>query len=222
MRQAILCRFVEAIAALGCVSVASAAFIVSDGTFNDSDWQLTYDGPGAGSVAYQVNSGGSPGEYRRIVNAVPPPGTQITTFHRRLGLPYDPQAQGAIASLDYSEDALNEGWGQGQGAAPAIFQNGAVYGGPYFYTPETSWVQHSFSDLTAQSFWKWAGPGNEHPDFSATASPLEFGFLRANSQPGFRGISAGIDNWTFAITPVPEPAALLLLVFGGQVIRRRR
>ena len=229
-RQAILCEIMGVVATLACLNTASAAVIISDSIFNDSDWDLTvtYEGQGANSIAYQVISGGNPGGYRRIVNSVyplSPPYCQANSYSRRLGMSYSPQMQGAIASLDYSEDALNEtNWGQGSCTAPVIFQNGVIYPGPGSNTPDGTWTRHSLWNLTANDF----SDGTGHPDFTATAPPLEFGFLRANSMPYYPGgggytMLTGIDNWTFTITPVPEPAAFPLLVLGVlTVVRGRR
>jgi len=54
---------------------------------------------------------------------------------------------------------------------------------------------------------------------------MELGFAVGHSLPGNHGdkdYDSGIDNWTFTVNPVPEPATLSLLALGGLVILRRR
>ena len=134
-----------------------------------------------------------------IVNDAPPY-SGIGAFHRYLPAVYDPGTSGAILSIDYSEDSsMFAGGGAGQATGPALRQAGVVY---YHHLNGTSfggWRSYSIAGLTAVDF-RDSPYGNQHPDFSATAPPIEVGFYRANSTySGGYTILAGIDNWRFTI-----------------------
>jgi hypothetical protein len=190
----------------------------ADGTFAESDWQLRVfcpAGNGGRVVATQVVSGGASGPYREIEHTLfsAPPGQESTvaSFHWRIGATYDPTAQGAIGSVDYSEQSRNitGGPGEGQGANMALRQDGVVFVGPYFTTPSSSWQLHAFQNLTVDSFMPLQEGGPAHPDFSTSGTPIEFGFLRSNSTAGGGGytIAGGIDDWTVVVRVDPNPPA---------------
>jgi hypothetical protein len=228
-----LAGFLAFLVFLSGIRLARAGSITFfDGTFADSDWQLTVFTNGGNATATQVPSGGDPGAYRQITNTVadaPNPNieAQVIGFHGNLNALYNPQAMGAITSINYSEDAiLLLGDGQGQGASLALLQNGNVYQGPYHITPNTAWTNLEDLGVVASDFGEIVPaligiPGKsgvdptQHPDFSANGSLIEFGFIRSNSTevggPGYTTIG-GIDNWTVTVnSAVPEPCTLTLL-----------
>ena len=180
----------------------------SDGVFNTSDWQLVIEqGGNGGSVSFsQESTGGNPDEYLRItdtVNAAPPYSIIAGIFFNTSAI-YNPQTQGEIVSLEYSEDSVMfQGWGSGQTAGLALRQNGIIYyahypGSGMINANRNSWTQRSFTSLNAENFGHWYVPN--HPDFSSGGSPIEFGFYRGNSTPVFGyTIIAGIDNWSVTI-----------------------
>lgn len=187
-----------------------AAITFSDGTFNDDDWTVTVltTGTGATASASQSASGGNPASLRHIVHQVPS-GASIHVFHERASAVYTPSVQCAISSIDYSEDAimfienLN-----GMRTGPALRQGTNVFVYDALRTPETNWTTKVATNLTAASF-ALVSPGFPaftnnavHPDFSATAPAIQFGFFRANSNAGTR--DGGIDNWTVTVRYVPS------------------
>ena len=188
--------------------------IASDDVFDDNDWdtELQVFGPGgtggAGQLHYlgQANAG-----YRQIsitANSAENSGTatQVAVFSIKRGSPYFPTSDGVIYSISYSEDSiLQSGGGNGQYSAPAVRQNGKLYtlvpGAGAFPTPETAWTSHSLTGLTQNDF-RTIASASEHPDFSATGSRMELGFMRLHSVPagspgGTR--TGGIDNWRITL-----------------------
>ncbi len=109
-----------AVAVIGCGGVLvgpTLAAIISDSAFADADWSATVllTTNGATDTAAQVTTGGNPGAFRFMTHTMPPAvgsgplqKTQIWVFHEYLPTSYDPAAQGAIASLDYAEDRIQE------------------------------------------------------------------------------------------------------------------
>jgi len=94
------------------VGAVAAPIVFSDGTFDPADWEETHllIGNGGTVTTLQLGTGGNPDEYRMVilqVNGADAAGSSaVWAFYRRLGADYDPQTQGAIESLDYSEDSV--------------------------------------------------------------------------------------------------------------------
>jgi hypothetical protein len=108
-------------------------------------------------------------------------------------------------SVDYSESSINQSGGNVQYSAPAIRQNGKNYtlvpGGKAFTVSETSWTNHSLTGLTQNDFRTIATP-SDHPDFSASGSRIEVGFMRVQVvQPNASNAEtrAGIDNYRLVL-----------------------
>jgi len=189
-----------------------------DGTFNDSDWRLYVfqSEPNSGvSNGTQLANDGEPQPSRRVGISIN--GTNGAAFQAVYGVHINgraylsPGQQGAILSLDYSEQAkfLGTGSGDGQATGPALRQALKTYIAPLFVTrlPQT-WTTISQSGLQASHFVEIVDlPGSEgamlipqsHPDFSQTGSAIEFGFFRANSARfAFQSVF-GIDNWSMTL-----------------------
>jgi hypothetical protein len=178
--------------------------IASDDIFDDNNWDNELQvfgagGTGAGSHVRYLGQEGA--DYRRITITANS-GAQVAVFSIKRNTAYFPSSDGAIFSIDYSEDSiLLSGGGNGQYSAPAFKQNGKLYtlvpGAGAFATPETAWTPHSLNGLRQNDFRTIASP-SEHPDFSASGSRIEVGFMRLHSVPagspgGTR--TGGIDNW---------------------------
>ena len=203
------------------------AALFTDNTFNNADWTSTVLllGNGGSVSAGQVGSGGNPGSYRSVTNSVNPAGASASIvhgYHLSPLMTYSFLSSGAIASMDFSFDHSVAGFDVGVGLA--IQQNGNVFYGGYTIASGTPWHTLSASGLHSSDF---VGPPGGVLDFSATALPIELGFLTATSNNPFgRGYSAtiGIDNFSVNVTSVPEPATLAvgLLCLGVGMARRRR
>jgi len=190
-------------------TLAIESMCFEDTTFADSLWTLTpfIFGNGGTTTANQLPEGGNPGTFRGVENMIleaPNDSTfsGVWGFHLRTDASFDPQAYGAITSIDYMEDAsLLEGSGQGQGTGPALMQDGMVYIASGLFVPDSTWTAKSKTGLLATDYMfldnQTLDP-QKNPDFSETGSPIQLGFFRANST-GEGGAAyntlAGIDNW---------------------------
>src|SRR5262249_55714009 len=160
-------------------ALMNSAVTFFDGEFAPADWQLetvTSGGGGTVSVAQQT-TGGDPGAFRQVTDNVGsgPDYSIIDGYHWRVGATYDPSTQGAISTIDYSEDAiLFSGGGDGEGSGVAIKQAGVIYYAGYHVTPESTWTHHAYAGLTADDF----AQGGNRPDFSSNGAPIQFGFIR--------------------------------------------
>lgn len=238
------CLIVRSSAALvfAVAGAAQAAPVFFDGIFNNSDWTLNTvtNANGAGSFvnAFQMPVGGNPNQYRIVRNLLNIGGINATVVgvHMNVVYSYNPGSQGAISSINYSEDSinfLNQG-GNGQGGGLAIVQGGITYiqRNPVLVMPYSgfsTWTANPAPGLVASDLWELTPgggliPGN-NPDFSASGGVMQFGFWRGNSSgtlsSGTFNSEAGIDNWRVEIIPAPG-AAGVLAVAGVVATRRRR
>lgn len=239
-RATLYCVFGVLIASQG----AAAAVAVSDSTFADADWNLTQftSGTGGSVAAGQVLAGGNPGAFRNLTDTLTGGGVGIV-LGTNIYTPftYNPAVSGAIASLDYTEDAACTSgcFGDGQSTGPAILQSGNLYilsSSTVVTGQSTTWTTHALSGLTALDFGLVSLSGlatifddTQHPDFSASGAPIQVGYFRGNGTGiggGGYALAAGIDNWQITIAgavpiaEVPVPAlgnlaiALLALAIG--------
>ena len=210
------------VAALLAWNTPAVAVTVSDSTFLDTDWTLTQftSGTGGSVTAAQVLSGGNPGSFRNVTDTLTGGGTQSVVLGASIYAPftYDPGVSGAIATLDYTEDAACTSgcFGSGQSTGPAILQGGNMYilGSTLITGPGTAFVNHTLNGLTALDFGLVSLTAStivdttQHPDFSAGGAPIKVGFFRANGTgPGGIGyaLAAGIDNWQVSVVPTAGP-----------------
>lgn len=231
---------VSGFSALICLAGSAQAVNYFDGVFNNSNWTLTTitntNGIGSSAAGFQVTSGGNPLEYRRIRHnlVVGGPNGAVHSIHMNNTAFYDPFTQGAISSINYSEDSINFipdtiVPGNGQGSGLVIAQSGRIYEmrNPVFVMPYSgfsNWTTNSATGLVAADFWELDAfgtlfPGN-NPDFSASGGIMQLGFWRGNSGNGSYNTDCGIDNWHVEI--VPAPSTLALVGIGGLIAARRR
>jgi hypothetical protein len=237
---------------------SAGAVTVSDDTFVNGNWSLTQFSSGSGGTvaAAQSATGGNPGAFRITTDTLTGGGVVSAVLGASIYAPfvYTPTVSGGIGSISYSEDAACTSgcFGSGQSTGPALLQNGKFYilsSSTVITGPATTFASHALSGLTALDFGLVSVVGGaivdatQHPDFSATASPIQVGYFRANGTgPGGGGytLAAGIDNWqititsaaappvtTFAPIPVTGPAGTALLILalaalGALYARRRR
>lgn len=214
----------------GLVASASdgaVTLIISDQTFAPASW-AAIDYENIGPVAHleqQMSAGGNPGEFRSYAHSFTE-GTgfhQIEVFHAFSGQTYTPSVQGAILSLSYSEDSISLS-GDTIGAAIGLMQNGVVFVGPDLDFSDTSWFTQTRNGLAASDFASVFLRFS--PDFGDSGAEITFGFVRSSGRSSQSVsnslIQGGIDNWSVAITSIPEPSSFSLLGFGLFLILRRR
>jgi hypothetical protein len=227
------------LAAFSLVTPVHAVTLISDNTFNTTDWNAskvddtTLSGD-AIVVANQSATGGNPGAYWDITHEwdVNPSGVTVTFAHMFTPSSYDPST-GAIDSLTVSFDAFCDfapivaaiGFG------PMLKQDGIYYAhsGGAAALVGFGWSSFNFPNLTELSFIDYYDTGLAHPDFSATGSPIELGFWSGNGGSGFTSANhtAGgrVDNFEInaVITPIPEPSQFALAAASGifSAFRRR-
>lgn len=214
--------------------------IFTDGEFNDTDWTITSIANDSGDgfvLSSQVSTGGDPNEYREVANYLVTGATQtrnsVMGLHILDSAIYDPLIQNGIGLIEFSIDYMNysDVYGNGERYGPALLQDGQVFvGGPAaillrtreFGTQEFVWQSVSSITFGEGEFFKVDTAienlidYSAHPDFSASASPMTFGFFTFNSNPpgldeGFTSfMTVGYDNWEIRIDPIPEPATCTL------------
>ncbi len=210
----------------------SAQVVFTDGVFNDADRTLTTQTLVNGGTIedFQSSTGGNPGEFRQIKTTVNAGGgSGVWGFFNRSGAIYDPAVQGAIWTIDYSEDAKYiDGTflvgSEGQATGCMLLQGGTFYWNYMITTIAADW--HTLESLSLiEDDFRSLNSINDHPDFSANGEPINFGLFRANGTTGSAYfIEAGIDNWSVTVNPVPIPGTIWLftsgiIVFAG--LRRR-
>ena len=224
---------------------AYAQVLVSDGTFNDSDWTLLSlspdSSPAASGSFSQVTSGGNPGDYQQITasqNSYDPNETVVyggtPSYTKNIYVAvlntaqtYTPSTQGALSALTFSGDFKSS---DTEDAVVEFFleQNGIVYDyekpigffqpneGPQLpgiYT--ATWTNFS-QTLSASSFIAF-GNSSEHPDFSSTGAPIEFGSGVDVEQTSSESSSSDSEYYSldnFEIQAAPEPSMWMLLLGG--------
>lgn len=237
-------RLLASASAFALLSAASAhaSIVYFDGVFAAASWTSSTltnaDGLGSTSLETQILTGGNGNEYMRIeLNLVASaPGGGVFSLNKRLGATYDPGTQGAITSIDYSEDSKNfmpASSGNIQGTGLLIEQGGKTFiqRNPVLVMPNPTfaeWASNLAPGLVASDLWELTNTGqlisSSNPDFSAAGGVMQLGFWRGGSSGNFVGTDlrdAGIDNWRVEIIPTPASASLLLLGTLASVRRRR-
>lgn len=145
-----------------------------------------------------MGAGGNPGGFRRMTHTLTkqtaPDFVTLFVEHRFTGATYDPSKQGAIASLDYSED--HQSAASDEYTALLVVQNGVSYRAEFPNNsafPIGTWQTARLTGLRASDFTP-AGL-----NFSATGGPMTFGYVRGNSARFVTTITHDIDNWQVTI-----------------------
>jgi len=134
-------------------------------------------------------------------------------FHTYEAFTWDPATQVAIHSLNYSEDEITEPFsgllGRGIIVVQDIVVNNVVVekGAVFQYQPDAGfnnldWQNFTKTGIKAENFIYFEtrlNPPRLNPDFSASGSPLKFGYVRSQTIPNFQSINHGIDNWRVTI-----------------------
>lgn len=121
----------------------------------------------------------------------------------RNGATYDPGTQGALSSIRFDAD-IYEYAGYHISYGPALSQNGKFY---YFAFASTNGWSHAHIESVVAANFRTAVDPEDHPDFSATGSPIQFGFVSTMnadcSSTGYccAGTDGGVDNWSVTVDP---------------------
>ena len=208
--------------------------VIDDGTFNNADYEVVLDGSSAisSSVPTQVPFGGNPSTFREVANSATQSSifsfATIAAYHFNIAQPYDP-ANGAILSLDYSEDSILFSGPALEGHL-ALRQDGILYRSEQSFTPGTSssaFTNNLLAGLVEADFEAYFNGQffpTADPDFSTSGGIIEFGFLRYDVLNTFSN-SIGIDNFRveLSVEEIPEPAGVYL--YGtcllGMILSRR-
>jgi hypothetical protein len=196
-----------------------------DGTFSPlSGWAASSDTSNADGSTVSISRspfGGAGGEgpYMEIdtgVTAATESEALNLAFIKNKNAVYNPQDQGEIDSIDYSENSILIGNDHeiDQLGGVALVQNGVVYYGPSFQVLDNEWENNSQTGLTAdqfETFDNFQGYGGPNPDFSDSGSPITFGYYRGVQSASELEEFGGIDNWDVVVhqddqapTPVLE------------------
>ena len=218
--------WVVAILALTGLNGAAQTVTFSDQDFNDSDWAaemiVNQSGSSGRFTANQERRGGNPGSFRKVIHKGRSGSRvrEIRVAHLRVGAVYDPQVKGPIVGISHSYDLINL---ESQSRFDSeyhllIFQNDTYYRSARDRIATRNWRPFGRSDLSARDFARVVGSGPRQPDFSDSASPLQFGFIsvsrfRAADGQGFANSrNSGIDNWAVSIFGAQQQACRIVSV----------
>ncbi|MCE9620596.1 MAG: hypothetical protein K8R92_11915 [Planctomycetes bacterium] len=193
-------------------TAAADSVVFSDDTFPTAGWGFEVVGSGE-STPSQVTSGGNPGAFRRIVQAVDPDTGWFFAFSKfgtNQSTRYVPSAQGAIESVDFSIQAQTVSVLNGivPDLSMGIKQGGLIFVQNQFFSQFAgSWTTYSHSGLIPADFTCINGIGGESLDFSNSGAPIRFGFVSINGS--FNGASTGgvfeYDNYQVTVNIAPPP-----------------
>ena len=187
-----------------------------DGDFPSTDWAAEViavpatDGPTA--TAERATGGGNPGAFRTMTFNLSAGASSLRMFNLSSAPAYDPTLQGPIKVIDFAEECSVSS------ASRAIsLVNSSlllVQGNRQYLTRVLSACSNNNGwnprqrepSLTSADFVLAAGPAcatdEPCPDFSATAAPMRFGYMRAAAQAAGSPagvIVHGIDNWQVSV-----------------------
>jgi hypothetical protein len=188
--------------------------VLQDGDFQLTDWLVTESASPAQSkplhTEERATTGGHPDAFRRMVHTMPVGPSTLNVLHVSQSASYDPPSQGAIYVIDYVEDCIVTSNSTSTYLVDSnllMEQAGRRYaavGLTYCQSPGWSALPPRLS-FGAKDFVLIDGPacsaGESCPDFSGSAKPLRFGFVRhSQAAAGVAGVIAhGIDNWKVTV-----------------------
>lgn len=186
----------------------SPAVVFQDGEFDSANWQVSVisDPPnnGASHTELQVSDAGNPAAHRRMTHTFPASQKSLGVMNLSASAVYEPAMSGAILSIDYSEDCALISAGNrlfqvypdllieqaGRRFRPRALASACTSPAWTSVDKAASLVAADFDLLDGAA----CGAAQACPDFSASAPPIRFGFVRfagANATPTVHGI----DNW---------------------------
>jgi len=209
--------------------------VFSDSIYADADWTIVNQF-GLVSAGQQL-MGGNPGTYRQVALSVGQNVPFVGQLNRNFV--YNPSVSGEINGITYKID-LETTNAEGATYFALLSQNGNLYIETMHTgnaSPNTWLTENIVLDLADFALVRTNTQGNaliidpdSRPDFSASGSPITFGYEVTAGGGGFFTSITGIDNdpIILTVTPsaVPEPTTVVLsltaLVFMGIMYFRRR
>lgn len=210
-------------------SLPAATITAEARDFALANWnQQIFTLSGGTATSSQVLTGGNPDAFRQLTVTSPITAAGQSFLSNIASTSpfflYDPSTFGAILSIDVQYDIREISKSGFVLAAanyrPILSQNSTIFFLPVDDPTTSTWTTHARTNLTNLN---WLSGGGANPDFSATGSPIQFGFRALLSLtclgPGnCNAISAvtGIDNFVVTLTTedppaaIPEPSSLLL------------
>jgi hypothetical protein len=187
--------------------------VYQDADFAPADWATSALAvPAIGGPTHdeqQAATGGRPGPFRTMTHRLPSGASSLSVLHSSTMSIYDPATQGAIHVIDYAEDCRVV---PANGSIPFIAstllveQAGRSYKAKGFGCLSSEWsALPSRNGFAATDFDQIAGPacavGERCPDFTASAAPLRFGYVRSQSQTSGPAATTvhDIDNWKVSV-----------------------
>lgn len=215
-----------ALLALSITGSAQAATLFKT-DFDPGSWTATQVG-GSGSHTFTPteNAGGNgDSSALNIYSYLSGGSTSIGYFISFDGLVYDPSAQGAVDSIDFSLDRMRipTPYG-GHGYGIAAQQDGNNYFRGTTANTTNAWGQFVGTGLTGGDFNTFFGSG-PGLDLSASGSAIQFGMVIYSGNGGSpqRYDQTRFDNYSVTLNqsaPVDTPATLALLLAGSVFARR--
>ncbi len=207
----VICLLILTLAEIG---LCNNPIIVSDETFNNSDWESfifhdTTPQQNASYTAYQKLTGGNPNAYRYVSHTWTGDGIgskQIAVAHIMTSNIYDPNDHGPISSIDCSFDAIfiNDVDPHAVGYYPIIRQNGIYYRYGYRNVVAQTWEHFPFLNSRMYDWVRlYPDSGSNYPDFSESGNPIYFGYVSYNGTGGNHTLTteSGIDNFVATVYP---------------------
>ena len=137
-------------------------------------------------------------------------GDDIFTGGLNTSAVYTPSLSGAIATIDFSIDLLEDPTQPGASAWQLLLEQGGTlyYSVPLQGFNNSIWQIFQQNGLTANDFdtnpnvgVPGAIPNNQQPDFTANGAPITFGYVLGNglTGPGTLTVNNSVDNWLVTI-----------------------
>ena len=185
-----------------------------DGEFLPANWLVAATvSPSQNGPTHSVDrvpANGHPGAYRSMTHVMTAGPSSLRVYHTTPLATYNPATQGSIYHIDYREECNMQGTFADEYhlTSQLLVEQG---GRKYIYNfpqtcSSTNWKLLGFNSIGQSNLTLYEGSAcgaNEScPDFSASAPPLRFGYLRRTvfSEAALaQTLNHSIDNWRVSV-----------------------